>query len=214
MDVGGATTDVHSVARGYPKDEGILLKGIPDPFAMRTVEGDLGIRSNAVSILEAAGEARIKKYCGRWGSLEGFETKVQYLSEHTGAVPIQEEDFLLDSCLARIASELAIERHAGRLEQIHSPHGQAFFQSGKDLREVRYVIGTGGIFAYGRAPLTVLEGTIFSSANPFSLRPQSPEFLVDSSYLLYAIGLLAERAPEKALRIGKKYLEKACGRKS
>jgi uncharacterized protein (TIGR01319 family) len=208
VDVGGATTDVHSIAYGYPRDHRIVLKGIPDPFAKRTVEGDLGIRYNAVSILEAAGEARIRKYCGRWESREDLESKVNYLSEHTETVPIKEEDFLLDTCLARIASEIAIERHAGRLEQVYSPHGQAFIQSGKDLREVRNVIGTGGIFAYGRAPLTVLEGALFSQENPFSLKPQSPEFLVDSSYILYAVGLLAERSPKKAVRIGKKYLKK------
>jgi hypothetical protein len=40
------------------------------------------------------------------------------------------------------------------------------------------------------------------------LKPKSPEFFVDRNYVLFAIGLLAEKAPEKALRIGKKYLQK------
>jgi uncharacterized protein (TIGR01319 family) len=211
VDIGGATTDVHSVAQGLPRDQSVGVRGIPEPFAKRTVEGDLGIRYNAMSILETIGEARIEKYGGRWGSRDELESKVKYLSEHTKTVPIEEEDFLLDNFLARRASEIAVERHAGHLEQIYSPYGPVLIQSGKDLREVRNLIGTGGIFAYGREPLTVLEGALFSPDDHFSLRPQSPEFLIDSRYILYAVGLLAERAPEKAMRIGKKYLEKVSG---
>lgn len=40
------------------------------------------------------------------------------------------------------------------------------------------------------------------------MRPKSPEFYIDRDYILYAIGLLSEKEPEKALRIGKRHLEK------
>jgi uncharacterized protein (TIGR01319 family) len=123
-------------------------------------------------------------------------------------VPIEESDFYLDIGLARTALEIAVERHVGRLEQIYSPYGMTFTQFGKDLTEVRNVIGTGGIFAYGREPLIVLQGALFSQENPLTLKPKSPDFFVDKNYILYAIGLLAENEPEKALRIGKKYLQK------
>lgn len=39
IDVGGATTDVYSIAKGAPTTAGVLLKGLPEPFAKRTVEG-------------------------------------------------------------------------------------------------------------------------------------------------------------------------------
>ena len=54
VDVGGATTDIHSVANGAPSRPNVVVKGIPDPYRKRTVEGDLGIRYNALSILEMA----------------------------------------------------------------------------------------------------------------------------------------------------------------
>ena len=44
VDVGGATTDVHSVATGEPGDAEMVPKGLPEPVIKRTVEGDLGMR--------------------------------------------------------------------------------------------------------------------------------------------------------------------------
>ena len=47
VDIGGATTDVHSIGLGDPVQAGVVRKGLPEPLAKRTVEGDLGIRYNA-----------------------------------------------------------------------------------------------------------------------------------------------------------------------
>jgi uncharacterized protein (TIGR01319 family) len=55
IDVGGATTDVHSVATGEPTAEGVIPHGLPEPHLKRTVEGDLGMRINAPAIAEAVG---------------------------------------------------------------------------------------------------------------------------------------------------------------
>lgn len=207
VDVGGATTDIHSIAHGRQKDHGILMKGIAEPFAKRTVEGDLGLRYNAMSIVETTGEARILRNGVRPESVAHLRDRAKYLSEHVETLPTREDDFQLDNWLARMASETAMERHAGRLEQIYSPQGPMYIQTGKDLRDVGKIIGTGGIFAHSQEPSNILEGVLFSNEDPLSLRPQSPEFFVDKRYILYAIGLLAERAPEKAVRIGKRYLE-------
>jgi uncharacterized protein (TIGR01319 family) len=206
VDIGGATTDIHSIADGYPKSDNVGRKGIPEPFAKRTVEGDLGLRFNALSILEAAGEQRLLENI-RLESPVSIEERVRYLAENTGTVPMNDHDFWLDIGLARVATEIAVERHAGHLEQIYSPYGVSFTQVGKDLTEVKTVIGTGGIFANGREPLLILKGALFSEKDPLSLRLKSPEFFIDERYILYAIGLLSEKMPEKALRIGKKYLK-------
>ena len=208
VDIGGATTDVHSIAHGHPRDQGVIMRGIHDPFAKRTVEGDLGMRYNALSVLEAAGPDRIRKDRMTSKLLGDLEERVTYLSEHINAVPKNEADYFLDAWLGRIASEVAVERHAGRLEHLYTPQGPILMQSGKDLTEVKNVIGVGGAFAYGRDPLMILEGALFSEADPLSLKPRSPDFFVDERYLLYAVGLLAEKAPDKALRIGKKYVRK------
>ncbi len=207
VDIGGATTDIHSIADGYPKSDNVGRKGLPEPFAKRTVEGDLGLRFNALSILEAAGEARIAQSISCEASI-CIEERIRYVAENTGCVPTNDPDFWVDIGLARVATEIAVERHAGHLEQIYSPYGVSFTQIGKDLTDVKTVIGTGGIFASGREPLLILKGALFSEREPLSLRPKSPDFFIDESYILYAIGLLAEKMPDGALRIGKKYLNK------
>jgi uncharacterized protein (TIGR01319 family) len=47
VDPGGATTDVHSVARGAPTRGGVILANIlPEPYVKRTVEGNLGLKHN------------------------------------------------------------------------------------------------------------------------------------------------------------------------
>jgi uncharacterized protein (TIGR01319 family) len=53
VDVGGATTDVYSISKGYPTRSGIMHKGLPEPYAKRTVEGDLGVRHNIDTLLGA-----------------------------------------------------------------------------------------------------------------------------------------------------------------
>ncbi len=55
VDPGGATTDVHSIADGAPSVAGVIPQGLPEPRVKRTVEGDLGMRHNAATIVEAVG---------------------------------------------------------------------------------------------------------------------------------------------------------------
>ena len=54
VDVGGATTDVYSMADGMPEQMNTVYKGLPEPFGKRTVEGDIGMRYSVKGILEAA----------------------------------------------------------------------------------------------------------------------------------------------------------------
>ena len=211
VDVGGATTDVHSVANGFPSQEDIAMKGLPEPYAKRTVEGDLGIRYNANSILQIVGRKKIEErlaFSERASGQINMEAAVQYLSKNIGAVPQREEEFLIDISLASTAVDIATQRHAGRIEDVYFPTGKVRIQHGKDLREIKCVIGTGGIFAYGREPHRVLEAGCYNRSSPESLRPIDPEFFIDESYILFAVGLLAEVSPSKALRIMKRYLKK------
>jgi uncharacterized protein (TIGR01319 family) len=204
VDVGGATTDVHSVAHGGPSDASWLPRGLPEPYAKRTVEGDLGLRVNAASILEAAGEARIAAAAGL--PRERVRVTVERLTQETATVPRTPADYALDVALARAAVEVAVQRHAGTLDTVYTAHGPVTVLLGKDLTTVGTVIGTGGVFARGSDPRAVLAGALFDSANPLSLRPKRPRLVVDRPYILYAVGLLAQVAPGAALRIMKQHL--------
>ncbi len=54
IDVGGATTDVHSVTEG--SREMLDITVAPEPKAKRTVEGDLGVYRNAKNLVELMNE--------------------------------------------------------------------------------------------------------------------------------------------------------------
>ena len=101
-----------------------------------------------------------------------------------------------------------MERHAGTIQTAYGPEGEVLIQYGKDLRGIKDVIGTGGPLIFNPVPEKILEETLYSETNPFSLKPKAPEFYLDERYLLYAIGLMSEVEPDKALRVAKKYLRR------
>lgn len=210
VEVGGATTNVHSVASGKPTGQA-CVKGLPEPLAKRTVEGDLGIRYNAATICELAGEKRvlgnISAHRDALGDL-GLRAFCEHLSGNVGFIPQADRDFLVDVALAKTAAHVAVERHAGTLTEAITPSGVVFLQYGKDLTGLKTIIGTGGIFAFGRMPEEILKGGCYSPSEPMSLRPKEPTLYVDRRYILYAVGLLSDIAPTKALRIAKRHLER------
>lgn len=204
IDIGGATTDVHSIASGEPTKAGVTLRGLEEPFAKRTVEGDLGMRYSALSLWEAAGTRTLRKY------LRNKETDVEancrYRSENIMMVPKSEEEIEFDETMAKVATELSMERHCGYVESVYSPLGVVYTQYGKDLMEVKHMIGTGGVLVHSANPGDILKAGAFSVENLTSLKPRNPEFLLDKTYILSAMGLLCEDLPDIAVRIMKKYL--------
>ncbi|MBU3196806.1 methylaspartate mutase accessory protein GlmL [Clostridium algidicarnis] len=204
IDIGGATTDVHSIADGEPTKAGVTLRGLEEPFAKRTVEGDLGMRYSALSLWEAAGTRKIKKVLKN-KDLD-VEENCRLRSKDIMMVPKTEDEVDFDESMARIATELAMERHCGYVEPVYSPLGVVYTQYGKDLMEVKYMIGTGGVLVHSKDPGNILQSGTFSKENLNSLRPQRSKLLLDKTYILSSMGLLAEELPDLAVRIMKKYL--------
>jgi uncharacterized protein (TIGR01319 family) len=108
--------------------------------------------------------------------------------------------------LARAAVDLAVARHVGRRERIVTREGEAWMHSGKDLRDTRILIGTGGVFVHNPFAAYILSQSVVGDDRVQALRPRQPNLYVDSSYLLYAVGLLSESQPDTALRIFKRYV--------
>ena len=206
VDIGGATTDVHSIAKGDPTKPSIMIKGLEEPFAKRTVEGDLGMRYSSVALLEAAGTRKIRNYLH--DSLKQIDVKAacQYRHDHIKMVPQNEEEIRFDEAMAMAATEIAMTRHCGVLECVYTPMGTMFNQSGKDLTDAPYVIGTGGVIIHSLNPQGILKAGNFNEQDPVHLKPMSPKFLVDKTYILSSMGLLAQDYPNLAVRIMKKYL--------
>ncbi len=200
VDVGGATTDVHSVCRGEPSRDGVVVHGLPEPYVKRTVEGDLGMRHNARSIVEAAGLEAVAADAGLGGA--EVEAMVDLISGDVERLPENAAEAALDRSLARAAVRIAAARHAGTIKTVYTPTGPVEVQTGKDLSDVATVVGTGGALVHASAPGSILAAACADPGDPFSLRPVAPRLLLDRDYLLFACGLLAEMEPEAAFELG------------
>ena len=206
VDVGGATTDIYSMADGMPRDASTVYKGLPEPYAKRTVEGDIGMRYSIRGIVEAAGLRRVSQLSGL--PEERCAELVDLLASHTDMIPEPGTELeMLDFALASLAIETAVTRHAGSMEETYTLMGLTYVQSGKDLRNVRQVIVTGGSLIRTARTDEIAAHALYSPAAPMSLKPLKATIRVDRKYILAAMGLLSEHEPQIALRIMKKELE-------
>ncbi len=206
VDVGGATTDIHSVGPVKPEESNAYVADLEEPYIKRTVEGDLGLRLNAESIIQAVKEALVPGDVRRVLRTDDARTYAGFLASHTDKLPNTTGEREMDTALARAATFLAMDRHAGYMDSGAPPEGYSFVQRGKDLSEVGALIGTGGIFAFGERPEVALAGALASDVNPFSLRPKSPKLYTDRHNILYAGGLISTVDADKALRLMKESL--------
>ena len=206
VDVGGATTDIYSIADGMPDHMNTVYKGLPEPYAKRTVEGDIGMRYSIQGILDAAGMDKICQLSGL--SADRVTELVEDLKVNTDKVPAGGDDLeKLDFALASSAVAEAVARHAGTISETYTMLGQTFVQEGKNLTKVKQIVVTGGSLIHTRQTEKIAAHALFDYAHPESLRPKEAGVWVDRTYILAAMGLLSLHYPQTALRIMKKELE-------
>lgn len=175
FDVGGATTDVHSVTDG--SQEWSLKMTEPEPHAKRTVEGDLGVFINARNIIELEGE-------------EDWKNRLTDLQ----AIPANERQKELTRWLCTKAVEISIRRHAGTITDIYTPTGKKQVVKGKDLTAVKWIIGTGGALTRIEGGETILR-QICLGAGKYLLPKPDTSILLDRDYRFSALGTLAQAYP-------------------
>ena len=206
VDVGGATTDIYSMADGMPSAMNTVYKGIPEPFAKRTVEGDIGMRYSVQGIVDAVGPQRVAQLADI--TPQRVEELVGWLRENTDSVPDGNEEMeRLDHALASMAVETAVARHAGIMEETYTMMGLTYVQTGKNLMKVKQIVVTGGSLIHTKRTADIAKHALYSPAQPASLRPKQADVWVDRKYILAAMGLISTRYPQVALRIMKKELE-------
>lgn len=206
VDVGGATTDIYSIADGMPEHMNTVYKGLPEPYAKRTVEGDIGMRYSVQGIVDAAGVRKIATLSGL--SEDRVLALVDELLADKERIPGGDTELeMLDFALAFSAIEEAVTRHAGTIYETYTMMGQTFVQEGKNLTQVKKIVVTGGSLIHTRRTAEIASAALYSPSRPDSLRPRNAEVLVDRKYILAAMGLLSSHYPEAALRIMKKELE-------
>lgn len=206
VDVGGATTDVYSIADGMPEHMNTVYKGLPEPYAKRTVEGDIGMRYSVQGIVDAAGLSRISQISEL--SEDRVSELVEELKQHTDMLPNGNAELeALDYALASCAIDEAVTRHAGTIEETYTMMGQTFVQEGKNLMKVKQIVVTGGSLIHTKRTEEIAAHALYNPQKPNSLRPKKADIWVDRTYILAAMGLLSSRYPRTALRIMKKELE-------
>ncbi len=165
-------------------------------------KGDLGLFHN-LDTLSTIAEQESGMYDDK---KTAFEQKVEKLRSVL-SIPEGADETECQLMLSHLAVKTAVDRHAGTVELVVTHNGEFWVQRGKDLTQVKTIIGAGGPVAFSSDPRRVLDGAVFREDAPNILKPKAPRFYLDSKYILFAIGLLAQSDPAKALRIIKKYLK-------
>jgi uncharacterized protein (TIGR01319 family) len=201
-DIGGATTDIHSVGGSEP-GPGTLLRGLPEPRVKRTVEGDLGLRVSATAASDVLGAEALAQAAGT--SAEALRSEAQARVERPETLRDADP---FDRALAVAAVAEALHRHAGHLDPIPLRNG-GFLQVGKDLRQAQALIASGGVFAARPDAAALIAEAQDLAGRRGHLVPEAPRLLVDRDYVLFAVGLLAAHHPQAAAALALRSLEDA-----
>ena len=206
VDVGGATTDVYSIADGLPTQANVVYKGLEEPYAKRTVEGDIGMRYSIKGIAEAGNINEIAKLAQM--DATRAQELIDFLSKNTQTLPGQDKELTqLDFALASTAVKTAVTRSAGSIKQCYTVMGETFVQNGKDLTGVDKIIVTGGSLVRTKRTADIARHALYSAQDYESLRPKNADILIDRKYIIAAMGLLSSAYPNTALLIMRKELE-------
>jgi len=172
IDVGGATTDIHSVTEGTEKVNKILVE--PEPVAKRTVEGDLGVFINKRNIVDII--------------------KIEKLEKELNMTPEDIEKFT--------NSDIAIpetKEHGGYRTYFGGKSDTLAF--GKDLTAVKWIVGTGGALTRLTAREEILNSiSQFNRADKL-LPTAEAKILIDNDYIMASLGVLSSLNKEAAIKL-------------
>jgi uncharacterized protein (TIGR01319 family) len=180
VDVGGATTDVHSVTEGSPELSKMTIA--PEPRSKRTVEGDLGVYINAPRIVAAVGS--------EMRQVDDVRPIPETAREHENSAR-----------LARWAVDISIWRHAGQLRVAYGAYGRNEILEGRDLSAVRHVIGTGGALTRLGMGREILHNIKPDPRKTKLLPPRDALVYLDRNNIMAAAGVLSRRYPQEALAV-------------
>lgn len=195
FDIGGATTDVHSVTTGSEEISRILVN--PEPTAKRTVEGDLGVFVNLIHVVEKIGKSEL---------INEFP-ELNELIENVRPIPKTQREISFIERLTKEALLTSLERHAGTVRTLYGLTGKRTLAEGKDLTNVKYIIGTGG--ALTRLPKRkeiLKEATSLNNSERLFPRKDA-SVLIDNSYIMASLGVLSKKYPSDAIKLMKRTLE-------
>ena len=205
IDVGGATTDIHSVTEGTEKVNKILVE--PEPVAKRTVEGDLGVFINKRNIVDIIKIEKLEK------ELNMTPEDIEKFTNSDIAIPETEEHKRFIERLTKEAVIVSINRHAGGYRTYFGGKTNTL-AFGKDLTAVKWIVGTGGALTRLTAREEILNSiSQFNRADKL-LPTAEAKILIDNDYIMASLGVLSSLNKEAAIKLllkSLKFNEKTTG---
>lgn len=191
LDVGGATTDVHSVTEGSDFINKILIN--PEPVAKRSVEGDLGVYVNMENIVDIIGKDSLR---------DELDINIDLIIENYPPIPKSKDEKVFVERLTKEAVIRAILRHAGRIRNIYGTNGKSKIAEGKDLTGVKYIVGTGGALTRLPHRVEILDFVTKYNKNKELLFPkEKTKILIDNDYIMASLGVLSKKYEEASLKL-------------
>ena len=192
IDVGGATTDIHSVTEGTEKVNKILVE--PEPVAKRTVEGDLGVFINKRNIVDIIKIEKLEK------ELNMTPEDIEKFTNSDIAIPETEEHKRFIERLTKEAVIVSINRHAGGYRTYFGGKTDTL-AFGKDLTAVKWIVGTGGALTRLTAREEILNSiSQFNRADKL-LPTAEAKILIDNDYIMASLGVLSSLNKEAAIKL-------------
>ncbi len=198
IDVGGATTDVHSVTEGSEEVNRILIS--PEPEAKRTVEGDLGVYVNMRNVLDIIGVENLAK------EIDLDVDEVKKLADNHKPIPTTDREKKFVERLTLEAVLTSVNRHSGGFRDLYGSSGKKTLAEGKDLTNVKWIVGTGGALTRLPSRVEILKRIAYSNKGDKLLPNKEAEILIDNDYIMASLGVLSKKYREGALKLLKKSL--------
>lgn len=192
IDVGGATTDIHSVTEGTEKVNKILVE--PEPLAKRTVEGDLGVFINKKNIVDIIKIEKLEK------ELNMSSEDIEKFTNSDIAIPQTEEHKRFIERLTKEAVIVSINRHAGGYRTYFGGKSDTL-AFGKDLTAVKWIVGTGGALTRLMAREEILNSVRQFNRADKLLPTAEAKILIDNDYIMASLGVLSSLNKEAAIKL-------------
>ena len=196
IDVGGATTDIHSVSN--PSDD---FKDYQEgePLSKRTVEGDLGVFINHLNVLKLFKKNEIlENISNSLEELDDILNNYTYISKTEAQTKLVYE-------LTKKCTTLGLDRHVGDLKRVFTSSGQKIIPEGKDLTQVEHIVLTGGALINLENTEEIVRDYI--SKNPLKMVPnKNVKIYKDHDYIMASVGVLSLKYPDVAIKLLQKSL--------
>lgn len=191
IDVGGATTDIHSIA--IPSDDFKKFQE-GEPLSKRTVEGDLGVFINHKNIINLFKNGELlEKFGKNVNNIEELLVNYTYIPRNS----IQKK-FVFE--LTTKCTNIALDRHVGDLKKVFTSSGQKIIPEGKDLTQIKNIILTGGALINLENTDNIITDYIIK--NPTKLLPrENVHIFKDNDYIMASVGVLSLKYPDIAYKL-------------